>query len=332
LLLVQIALWQTGCHKKTESAGRGEPPVARVRVQTVEAKSHVAIEDVVGTVRAKLRAALEAKVSGRLEKLLVSPGQTVKGGELLAQLDAREIQARLDQTLALRDQLKRDTDRLQGLLVQSAISRQEFETVESRYRVAAAAAAEAETMLGYTKIVAPFDGVVTRKLADVGDLASPGKPLLEIEDPSLRRLEADVPESLIDRIRPGATFLVHAPGLSEIMATASEIAPAADPATRSFLVKFDLPAGTGLRSGQFARVAISVNNSPALRVRASAVLKRGQMEIVFVVTNHTAWLRLVKTGSRVGDEIELISGVDPGEQVVTEGAASLTDGQRVEAK
>lgn len=103
-------------------------------------------------------------------------------------------------------------------------------------------------MLSYTKILAPFDGVVTRKLAEVGDLALPGKPLLEMEDASLRRLEAEVPESLIGRGKPGGKFSVRAPDLDGITATVSEIAPSADPARRTFLMKFDLPADTALRS------------------------------------------------------------------------------------
>src|SRR5919109_1158985 len=203
LLLAQAALWQTGCYEQPQSENRPALPPVQVRVQTVEAVRHVATEDVVGTVRSKLHAALEAKVSGRLEQILATPGQTVKAGELLAQLDAREIQARLDQALALREQSGRDTERLRGLLAQNAVARQEFETVESRYRVAAASVTEAETMLGYTKIVAPFDRVVTRKLADVGDLATPGRPLLELDDPKRLRLEADVPEALINRVQLG---------------------------------------------------------------------------------------------------------------------------------
>jgi hypothetical protein len=97
-------------------------------------------------------------------------------------------------------------------------------------------------------------------------------------------------------------------------------------------VKLDLPGASGLRSGQFGRVSVPVGVASAIRVPASAVIQRGQMELVFVVTNGRAQLRLVKTGSRVGDEMELVSGLDSGEQVVTEGAAALTDGQPVTVK
>lgn len=286
-----------------------------------------------GTVRAKLRATVEAKISGRIEKMLGVPGQRVKSGELLAQLDARDIQARLDQAITTREQLSRDTERLRLLLKNRAVSRQEFETTESRHQVAGAAVTEAETVLGYARIVAPFAGVVTRKLADVGDLAAPGKPLVELEDPALLRLEVDVPEALIARVRIDDNLAVRVTTSGESLpCVVTEIAPAADPASRTFLIKLDLPPATPLRSGQFARVAVPVGESSTLRVPAGAILQRGQMEIVFVETNRVAQLRLVKTGRRVGDQVELVSGLEAGERVVTEGAGQLRDGQPVEIR
>jgi RND family efflux transporter MFP subunit len=308
-------------------------PALAVRVQIVQPQPHLATEDVGGTVRARLRATVEAKLSGRIEKMLVAPGQTVKAGELLVQLDAREIQARLDQAITLREQLSRDTERLRRLLTNNAVSRQEFETVESRHRVAVAAVTEAETMLGYARVTAPFAAVVTRKLADVGDLAAPGKPLVELEGLSALRLEADVPEALISQVRIGDKLAVRfAASVAGLEGVVSEVAPAADPASRTFLVKLDLPSATTLRSGQFARVAVPVGETSALRVPVGSVVQRGQMELVFVETNRVAQLRLVKTGKRVGDEVELVSGVEAGESVVTEGAAQLRDGQPVEVK
>ncbi len=333
VLLAQAVLWLTGCREKSRSGEHALVPPTPVRVQRVEAVRHVAAEEVVGTVRAKHHAVLEAKVSGRVDKMLVAPGQTVQAGELLAQLDAREIQARLDQAIALREQSGRDTERLRSLLAQNAVSRQEFETVESRYRVAIASATEAETMLGYTRIVAPFDGIVTRKLAESGDLATPGRPLLELDDPKLLRLEADVPEALINRVQLGATLSVRAGAESSgSAAVVSEIAPVADPASRTFNVKLDLPSNAGLRAGQFARAAIPIGESTTLRVPVSAVVQRGQMELVFVIANREAQLRLVKTGKRFGDTIELVSGVRAGEQVVVEDASRLRDGYPVETK
>ena len=119
---------------------------------------------------------------------------------------------------------------------------------------------------------------------------------------------------------------------SEIQGTVAEISPTADANSRTYLVKLDLPGATGLRSGQFGRVSVPVGEASAIRVPAATVIQRGQMELVFVVANGHAQLRLVKTGSHVGDEIELASGLNSGEQVVTEGVSALTDGQPVIVK
>jgi membrane fusion protein, multidrug efflux system len=101
------------------------------------------------------------------------------------------------------DQAKRDFDRQKQLIASNATTRQEFDAADARVKIGTGAASEAETMLSYAKVTAPFDGVVTRKLADVGDLAMPGKPLLEIEAPSSLRFEADLPEAILDRVKLG---------------------------------------------------------------------------------------------------------------------------------
>jgi len=322
----------SGCHK-APGQNQTELPSATVHAQTVERKSRAATEDVVGTVRPKLSAAIEAKVSGRIEQMLVVPGQLVKAGDRLVQLDAHEIQSRLDQASAARQQAESDLKRATDLIQQKILSQSEFENAQSKFRIAAAAEAETKTMLDYTLIVAPFDGVITRKLADVGDLAAPGKSLLQMENPDTLRLEADVPEALIGNVKLGDNLAVRIAAVTnDIAGTVAEMSPTADPNSRTYLVKLDLPGATGLRSGQFGRVSVPVGEASAIRVPAAAVVQRGQMELVFVVVGNHAQLRLVKTGTRVGDEVEVVSGLNSGEQVVTEGASNLADGQPVSVK
>ena len=329
-LLLLLALALVGCGHKTERAAAPPLPTATVRAQTVESKKRVATEEVVGTVRAKLRSVIEAKVSGRIEQMLVVPGQQVKAGEVLAVIDAREVQARYDQALAVRQQAEADLKRLSSLLDQKILSQAEFDNAQAKARVAIAGVTEAETMLDYTKVTAPFAGVITRKHADVGDLATPGKPLLDMEDSRALRLEADVPEAVVGKLTLGDKLPVRIAALeTELEGVISEIAPAADPGSRTFLVKLDLPPQPGLRAGQFGRVAMPVGETAALRVPASAVVQRGQMEMVFVVSDGKAQLRLVKTGKRIGAEVELVSGVSAGEKVVVADAAGLMDGQPV---
>jgi membrane fusion protein (multidrug efflux system) len=287
----------------------------------------------VGTVRPKLCSVIEAKISGRIERMLVVPGQAVKAGELLVQLHAAEIQARSDQARAVREQAEREFRRKETLFKDKTISQSEFDVADSQLAVAEASVKEAETLLGYFKVVAPFDGLVTAKRADVGDVAAPGKPLLEMEDPTTLRLEADVPEALMGKLSLGDKLSLRVPAIGAALeGTVGEIAPVADPNSRTFPVKLDLPRTTGLRSGQFGRLAVPVAEVNAIRVPAGAIIVRGQMEIAFVVVNGKAQMRLVKSGKHLEGETEIVSGLNPGEPIVIEGAAQLLDGQPVEAK
>lgn len=332
LLLFLLAGALAGCHRSPSAAPEASAslPTVAVRVQTVERQRRWATEEVLGTVRPRLRAVLEARVSGRIEEMRVVPGQAVKAGDLLVRLDDREIRARYEQARALYEQAERDFRRRETLWREQTISRAEYDAAESQLRVAAGALQEAETQLAHTRIVAPFDGLIAAKHADVGDLAVPGRPLLEIEDPQALRLEADVPEALLDKVRLGQSLTVHIPAAQlTLQGVVSEITPVADPRTRTFPVKVDLPPGAGLRSGLFGRLFVPVAEVEAIRVPARAIHLRGQMELAYVVHEQRATLRLVKTGKRLGDEVEVVSGLAPGELLVIESEQLLRDGQPV---
>lgn len=330
---MSLALLAAGCHQPRENPPAQSLPSVAVKAQPVAARQFVAEEEAVGTVRAKLRATISPKISGRVERLLVVPGQTVTNGQLLAQIDAREIQARLNQALAVREQAQLELKRVQQLVAGGTAAQAELDRAVMQAGVAAGAVQEVETTLGFAKVTAPFTGLITRKLADVGDLAAPGQSLLEMEDPTVLRLEADVPEALIDRIKLGDRLRVHIASLPlALEGVVNEMDPVADPGSRTFRVKLDLPPTPGLRSGAFGRVAVTVGETSTLRVPAAALVVRGQMEMVFVITNQAAQLRLVKTGKRIGSEVELVSGVRAGENVVIENAVQLADGQPVSLK
>ncbi len=327
-------LLASSCHKKDGLAPPGSStPAISIESAPGTMEALQATEEVVGTVRSKLRAVIEAKVSGRILQYRADPGQVVKSGEQLAELDVQEIRARLEQAKAMLDQAQRDFGRQQQLIASKATSQQELDAAAARVKVTTAGLNEAETMLGYAKVTAPFDGVITRKLADVGDLAMPGKPLMEMEAPANLRFETDLPESLLGDVKSGAILPVTIPTLPKpLAATVSEISPVADAVSRTFLVKLDLPTAAGLRPGQFGRVAVPVAQTQLLLVPGRSVIRRGQMEAVFVVREGHATLRLVKTGKLLDDKIEILSGLEPGDPVVTSDASHLTDGQPVTAQ
>jgi RND family efflux transporter MFP subunit len=323
-------IFVAGCGKKHEphAAVAQDMAPAQVRVQKIESIKQPAVEEVVGTVQPKLQAVIEAKVSGRIQRLPVTLGQSVKQGDLLVELAAQEVQAKLDQANAALHQAELEFNRTSNLRKQNAATQAEFDAAQARYNVAKAAMAEAEALSGYVKIVAPFDGVVARKLADEGDLAMPGKPLLDLEGRAGLRLVAEVPSLLVGQVKQDAKLAVQVDTLpSPIMGTVIEISPAADPASRTVRIKVDLPQTPSLRAGQFGRLAVPLSEATFLFVPPQALVQRGQLEILFVAADGKAQLRLVRIGKQTTQGLEVLSGLAPGETVVVEGAALLRDGQ-----
>jgi len=210
------------------------------------------------------------------------------------------------------------------------VTQSEFDSVETRHQIAAATVLEARTMLGYTRVEAPFDGLISRQLANAGDLASPGKPLLELESKAGLRFEADVAEALVGPIRIGDPLSIAIDGIeTSLQGAVAEISPAANPLSRTVPIKLDLPPNPSLRAGQFGRLSLPVATSSNILVPARSVIKRGQMEIVFVADAGKAVMRLVKTGRRHGEQIEILSGIENREKVVASGHQTLRDGQPI---
>jgi multidrug efflux pump subunit AcrA (membrane-fusion protein) len=255
-------------------------------------------------------------------------------------------------------------NRYRMLLERRSVSQQEFDEVRAKHRVAEAEADRAEKMLqtmeakkrqalaridqakadissariyaGYTKITSPIDGIVTSRQTDIGQMAAPGAPLLTVEDSTRYRLEATVEESRIAgvKLNQQVTAVIDALGDQAIEGRVAEIVPASDPSSRSFTVKIDLPADgqkLHLRSGLFGRARFPSGQKQALTIPRRAIIERGQLVGVFVVDDTgIAHVRLVKTGKRMGDRVEILSGLGEGERIVTDGAQSLTDGSRVQ--
>jgi RND family efflux transporter MFP subunit len=335
LLFISALLLAGGCghHAAPPAATAANLPTAQVKTVQAQTTTLPLQEETVGTVRAVKRASVESKLSGLLLEMAVTQGQSVKAGERIARVDVREIQARLDQARAQQDQARRDLERAESLAAQNALPRQELDAARARAKVADAQVAEAETLLGHGTITAPFDGIITRKAAEQGDLASPGRTLVELEDPARLRLETDVPEALALRLAVGNELEIQIPSQTQqLKGTVAEISPVADPVSRTVRVKLDLPPAPGLRPGLFARARIPAGTVQVLVVPRAALVTRGQLEMVFVIQKGLASLRLVKSGRVQDERVEILSGLKDGETVATEGAAALRDGQPVEVR
>jgi len=244
--------------------------------------------------------------------------------------------------------------RMQDLFEKRSVSNQEFDEASARLKLAKAnyemaearrrqlaarirgaeqAVQAAAVARGYAEIAAPFDGLVTEKSVEPGNLAAPGAPLLTIERDGRYRLETSVEESRLAAIHVGQAVRVRldAPA-RELEGRVSEIVPAVDAAARAFVVKIDLPATGQLRSGVFGRAVFTLGRRQALVVPAAAVMESGQLASVFVVENGRARLRLVTLGARLADGIEALSGLNPGERVIAPLPAGLSEGAQVEAR
>jgi RND family efflux transporter MFP subunit len=191
----------------------------------------------------------------------------------------------------------------------------------------------ARIMRDYTRIAAPFSGVVTAKSVEPGNLAAPGAPLLTIERDGAYRLEASVDESKLPFVKTGQTVEIALEALDRrLTARVSEIVPAVDAASRAYMVKIDLPELPNLRSGMFGRAWFPMGSRKVVAVPASAVVERGQLQSVFVIDDGVARNRLITTGTRRLDAVEVLSGLSEGEKVVSPIPSGLADGSRVEVR
>jgi len=317
-------------HDKKGAVHTTDLPTVHVQVVTVQLQEALQQTEVVGTVQAVDRAVIAAKVSGTIEEIPVILGSEVKAGDLLVKISAGEISAKVIQAQAQLEQARRNLEREEKLLKKNAATAESVKSLKDVYRVADAVHKETKTVLGYSTITAPFDGLITNKKANVGDLATPGTPLLQLEDNRRLQVVTSVPETLVLQIKLGDSLSVFIPAAKlDIKGTVAEVAPAADPLSRTASVKINIDEAPQLRSGQFARVALPGRNKNTLFVPDSAVHTFGQMDRLFVVSRNKAHLRLVRTGSILDDQIEILAGLEPGESVITHSSSQLVDGQPV---
>lgn len=327
-LIALAAALAAGCSPHSAPTAPEELPPARVRTATVAGATVPLAQEVAGTVRPAERAVVSAKVMGTVRSLRAELGRPVRAGETIATLAAAELEARVAQARASLDQARRDFERESGLLGSGVSTADAVRTLQDRVRIAEAALAEAETVLSYTSVTAPFDGVIARRFVNEGDLATPGLPLVEVEGVGRLQAEVEVPEGL-PLLERGASVALRS-GDHRLTGTIAEISPASDPSSRTRLAKVDVPAGAPVLSGQFVRVRWPAGQSTSLRVPAEAVSRIGQMERILVVQDGRARMRLVRTAAAEGGWVDILSGAVAGETVVLGDAPAVRDGQRVE--
>lgn len=310
-------------------------PAVAVTVALVRQEVARSRVEVVGTLEAVARASISARISGQIIELPVVLGSKVKQGDLLVKISAGEISAKVLQAEAQLSQARRNLAREKKLMDQGASTEETVKTLTDISRIAEAAYKEAQTMLDYTSISAPFSGTITKKISNIGDLAFPGMVLLQIENGQTLQALAQVPESLLLSVSEGDRVPVVIPAAKlSLIGEVAEVAPAADPLSRTAPIKINIASHPALRVGQFVRISLQGKEESTMVLKKSAVLRKGQMEVVFVVDKEAkvARMRLVRTGSVSGAEVEILSGLDLGELVVSGNNEALQDGQSLDIK
>jgi RND family efflux transporter MFP subunit len=307
LVLAVVLAWAMGLfHGGRIAPGPGEPaageaaPGAEARAARGDAPI---VEDAVGTVRSRRHVTVAAQTVARVVEVAVQAGDTVRTGQLLVRLDDAEVAARFARTEAQYARVRR-------FVAAEAATREQLETAEAEYR-------QAKAGLDHTRILAPLDGVVAERHAEPGDLASPGRALLEVFDPSALRIEAHVREGVVGRLAVGARLPVVLQATDRtVEGVVAAILPAADARTRTFEVRVDLPSEPGIAPGMFGRLRVPIGARTVVRVPTAAVTRVGQIESVLVRDGEAWRRRLVTTGERFDDgTVEVLSGLAGGETV-----------------
>jgi RND family efflux transporter MFP subunit len=316
------------------ASGNLPAPESGVPTYVVRPVMEPLIEQAAGTVRAKTETMISSVVTATISAVTARAGDDVRQGQVLIELDTRQMKARVGQSRqavaaarARLAQIEQDAARLQRIYQKDpgAVSRTQLERSESSIKTARAELQrarrmvdEASTGLSYGTIAAPMSGRVIARYAEPGDTARQGQPLLKMYDPSRIRLEAFVRESIASRMTIGRPFEVTVDALGKTYGgRVDEIVPAAEPGSRSFLVKVGLPSAPGLYPGMFGRLLIPVGEAERRYIPVGAVKQVGQLDFVYVATSQGRVRRFLRLG-RPGPAgtVEVISGLADGEEVI----------------
>jgi RND family efflux transporter MFP subunit len=359
-LIAILSSGLSGCGKEQQSTPTTVETLANVAVIVAHKTTVPDWMETVGTVRAAQSTQVSSQMMGAIVEIRAHEGDRVQAGQVLAVIDEAQPLSMVNQATAAvaaagKEVSAADSDltlaettlkRYQQLYDKKSVSPQEFDEVKARYQSASArrdmaragesqansVLKQAQTSLSYTRIRAPFSGVVTEKKAATGTLVSPGMPLFTIEDTRVYRLEVMVDESEIHLIRIGeaAPVTIDALGNMQLSGKVTQIVPAADTASRSFLVKIGLPADTRLRSGSFGRAHFPRGERQTLQIPRTSVVQRGQLQGVYVIdANQIAGLRYVTLGNNTGEMVEVLSGLQDGDKFVAASGDREVGGKRI---
>jgi len=345
VLFVAGSILLSSCGSAPEQTTPTSP--IKVDAQTATYNPQAVSHTLAATVSSENEANLSTIVMGTLSRVTVQVGDQVKKGALLASIRDEQIRAQKMQLEANLVQAKanlanasRNYERISNLHKENSATQKELDDITTMVESAKASVAalearlaEVNEMLEYTRITAPFDGVITQRFLRAGDMAAPGHPILAISDPSSLKLTFSVPERLVSQISEGleATIQINAAGVEPFVAQISRISTSANPMNRQFSAEIVLNnLSDSIKPGMHADVILALSGSNAITVPQSALIKRGQLTGIYTINNeNTAILRWVRTGAVLGEDVEIVSGLSSGEKYVRVIGNELAHGSKV---
>lgn len=333
VLLLLIIAWMAGAFRDKVEPGVGAMPERHSGdAVAVVLEDMPVTESVPAAVGARQATTISSRTLARITRIHVRAGDTVEKGQLLIELERSELESRLQQAServrivqARLAEAQKSLQRAEELFSRSLIAAAQVDEARSNNDALTAELAsaqqsvkEAEAALSYAEIRAPIDGRVVERFAEPGDTASPGDKLLALYNPTSMRVEAAVREGLALDLELGEAVQVEIPATGALLdARIEELVPAADPGSRSFMVKAQVDYDGQLLPGMYARMFVPAGTRSVLLVPADRVVDYGQLDIVWVSTNGEVDRRFIRAGREVRPGmLEVISGLKEGEQVL----------------
>lgn len=345
IVLMVLPALLAGCGRQQQADA---PPAGQWQLPVLVVTAGAPLEyTAIGSVVSDRRVDVASRLSGYIRDLRVQEGDAVRVGQLLARIDAADVESAIRQAQAAfasagaaANDARIDVERFQALFAQHHVSDSEMRKARLRQDAAAealnqarAALAAASAQRDYAEIRSPLDGVVVARLKRAGDLALPGAPILTLETGRGLMFETSVAEQQVARVAVGQPVAVRIDGIGAPLAgRVQRVVASADPVTRSYPVKIALPETRGLLPGMFGRADFVLGETPVPVVPAAALVERGGLRGVFVVDDAgTARFRWLRLGREWPDRVEATAGLRPGERIVAVGEPALREGDAVTA-
>jgi len=322
-----------------DPAAPGDAPAVAFETLVVEARDSARERRWDGVVEAVNQATLSAQTAGRVLELPFDVNDYVEAGQVVVRFtDVEQVSAQRRASAAVSSaqaaaaEAEADFKRTEELVARQLLARASLDQVRARRDAARAAlesaragVSEAGEQVDYTVIRAPYSGILTQRHVEVGEAVRPGQALVSGLSLDQLRINVEVPQSDIAAIREHGAAAVLLPDGRRVDAERVVVFPYADPATHSFKVRVELPeAETGLQPGMTVKTAFKTGEARHLWVPRSALVTRSEVTAVYVVdARQRVTLRQLRLGHRVGDDVEVLAGLDDGERIAVDPVAAL---------